>query len=370
MRRTIALAVFLLGVALPAPAFGLRYASPTGVPADDCQTVATACDLRTAIVGDGMANLPVNGEEVVVQPGAYTNTANLDTSATAFGLNIHGAVGQPAPVINTSGLGRILVSGGVISHLRIESTGLASETVNFQGGTGDRLFIRGTSTGSTPVCQCYGGLLRNSVLISTGPVQPALGVTANGTTSTVTYRNVTAYATSATAPAFRVLQLGAAGTLTFNVFNAIALNAAGGTDVAADGPNSTITLSHSNYRTISQTDGGVVEDAPAGLHQTPVPLFANPAGGDLTQTAGSPTIDRGIADPLNGALDLGGEARTVGSSTDIGADEFTPPASQPPSTQPKKCRKKKGKKKKKKTGATAAKKKKKKGCKKKKRKKK
>ncbi len=158
------------------------------------------------------------------------------------------------------------------------------------------------------------------------------------------------------------------GTLTFNVFNVIALNGAGGTDVVADGPNATITLSHSNYRTTSLVDGGVIQDAPGGAHQTGAPMFANAAGGDFSQLAGSPTIDAGVTDPLNGTLDFGGGARTVGSSTDIGADEFSPPAALPPGTPAKKC--KKQKKRKKKSGSLAAKKKKKKGCKKKKRKKK
>src|SRR5262249_58893148 len=62
-----------------------------------------------------------------------------------------------------------------------------------------------------------------------------------------------------------------------------------------------------------------------------VPLFTNAGTGDLSEAPGSPTIDAGLDDPLNGPTDFAGNARQQGGATDIGAFEFpvAPPA--PPS---------------------------------------
>jgi hypothetical protein len=42
--------------------------------------------------------------------------------------------------------------------------------------------------------------------------------------------------------------------------------------------------------------------------------------------AGSPLIDAGVDDSLNGTTDLDGKARKIGAAVDIGAFEFEPPA--------------------------------------------
>ncbi|WP_372633988.1 right-handed parallel beta-helix repeat-containing protein [Cohnella sp.] len=52
------------------------------------------------------------------------------------------------------------------------------------------------------------------------------------------------------------------------------------------------------------------------------PAFVNAAAGDLHLTASSPAINAGIADlSIIGAYDIDGDARVLGSSVDIGADE-------------------------------------------------
>jgi hypothetical protein len=55
-------------------------------------------------------------------------------------------------------------------------------------------------------------------------------------------------------------------------------------------------------------------------------MFANAAAGDFHQVAGSPTINAGADDPLNGVTDLEGKPRLFGAHTDIGADEYAPPS--------------------------------------------
>src|SRR5436305_15342076 len=78
--------------ALAAPP--LRYASSTGKSTNDCTAPATACDMQTAINGNG-GNQPVANQEVVVAPGTYNLTATLDPPTNLY---VHGVFGQPRPV--------------------------------------------------------------------------------------------------------------------------------------------------------------------------------------------------------------------------------------------------------------------------------
>jgi hypothetical protein len=224
------------------------------------------------------------------------------------------------------------MNSGTFSY--VSMVGVQSEPVNMSAGvTVDRVFLKSDSNHSSAICQCYGAMVRNSVFVTTGTA-PALGVTSNGGSATPTYRNVTAYSTNILAPAIALRQQGASGTLTATATNVVALNAAGGADVLADGPNSTITLSHSNYRTVSVTQAGVVQDASGETHQTELPLLTNPAADDFSELSNSPTVNAGISDPLNGTLDFAGDPRIFGDSTDIGAHEFNPTPPSPPASPP------------------------------------
>jgi hypothetical protein len=305
----------------PASAAATRYVTPTGLSTNDCQSIAQACDLATAIQGEG-ANNPSDGEEVIVQPGDYS----LDTEILepVPNLRIHGVVGQPRPVITqTDPAGEIKISSGTISYLAFE--GGTTNLVNLSGGVMDRVFMQAASNGNF-ACQCPGGLIRNSVFVSTGPTA-ALGVTSNGGTSTLEIRNVTAIATNQFAAAITNSHQ-SGGATTFNAYNVIARNTAGGTDVTALGAGATITLHHSNYLSASnEMTPGVVQDAPGDPHQSAGPIFTNLAANDFSEAPGSPTINAGITDPLNGPLDFAGNARSQGPSTDIGAYEVVVPTS-------------------------------------------
>jgi hypothetical protein len=76
------------------------------------------------------------------------------------------------------------------------------------------------------------------------------------------------------------------------------------------------TISHSSFRgsTDRVTDGGD--------NQSGDPLFVGEP--DFHLQAGSPAIDAGTDDPLNGATDLDGNARRQGAAPDMGAYEATP----------------------------------------------
>ena len=345
----IALAASVLSLALPAQAMATRYVTEAGNSTNDCQSIATACDLQTAIQGV-VGNMPSNGEEVIVEPGSYSlGTSVLDNF---MNLNIHGVLGQPRPVINQSApAGQLKISGGTLSYLDFEAGG--TNVVNQSGGLIDRVIMRSTANGNF-TCQCSTGTIRDSVFISDGPTA-ALGVTSNGGTSALTVRNVTAVSTNPLGTAISISHL-SPGAISYDAYNVIVRNLAGGTDVAAFGPNATITFHHSNYGTSDQGGGGLVQDAPGDPHQSGAPLFTNAAGDDFSELAGSPTIDAGLSDPANGPLDFAGNPRTSGGGTDIGAYEVFVPAPPAPPTTPtkKKCKKHK---KHKKRGASISKKK-------------
>jgi hypothetical protein len=276
---------------------------------------------------------------VVLLPGSYTNNGLIGQGAP--NLNIHGEFGQPRPVINEPGIGQIQISSGTFSYVDIESG--ANNAFNLSGGTMERVFMRGAGNGNV-VCQCYGGVLRDSVIVSTGPTAP-LGVVSNGGTAVGTYRNVTAIATDPSASAILIDQGGTPNPLTFDGYNVIA-HSPSSADVAAYGNGASITLHHSNYRTSQELNSGVVKDAPGDPHQAATPLFTNAAGFEFSEAPGSPTIDAGLSDPLNGPVDFSGDTRTLGMGTDIGAYEYTPAAApgpsptSPPAPAKRKCKKK------------------------------
>ena len=149
----------------------------------------------------------------------------------------------------------------------------------------------------------------------------------NGT-GTGTVRNVTAVATALGSVGIGVYTCYGSGASGLNVRNSIAVGTLA--DLAVDGsctnPGDTATLDvgYSNY------DGGIahlhdnsnlftIEDLNS---QTAEPQFLGAAAGDFRQAAGSPTVGKGSNALAVGPLDFEGEARVIGGTVDIGADEL------------------------------------------------
>lgn len=307
-------------------ALAIRYASPTGTSGLNCHTPATACDLTTAIQG-APGNEPTSGEEVVVEPGTYKLAAKIETGASS--MNIHGAAGKPMPVI-TGSVSQLLWTGkgGTFADMEIQESG-SGEAVFADAATLERLRVIGKPSGNM-LCQCYDGLIRDSIFIARpGSTTGAVGVNSNGGTATETLRNDTIYSESKEAPAIELAEEKASGSLALTAIDTIAVNAAGGHDVTAS-EFSSITLNHSDYT--SPTGAGTISDS--GGHVLAQPLFANAAGGDFHELAGSPTIDAGIANEANGPVDFDGNPRTTGTAPDIGAYEYQPPKPAPSSGTP------------------------------------
>jgi hypothetical protein len=313
-----------LALLAPASAIAVRYASPFGTSAKDCQSVATACDFATAVRGTGL-NVPSSGEEVIIEPGTYAVNAFVPP-AVAPNLDIHGVFDQPRPVIEENGHQFQVSNGSDVSYLTVEAND-NGEFGFYGSGVAERLLVKTNANGNGPACQCLGDV-RDSVIISTGE-GPALGIESGGGSGSATYRNDTAYTANAAAPAIEAYQSGV-GAQTINAYNVIADNSAGGQDVVADGPMTSITLSHSNYHDPAQLNTGVVADAGGAPHQAAPPIFIDAGGGNFGEAPGSPTIDAGLTDALSGSTDFAGGARVLGASTDIGAEEFiSPPPSAP-----------------------------------------
>ena len=200
----------------------------------------------------------------------------------------------------------------------------------------DRALVRsrGTAGVNTTGCAMLGGTVRNTACLGSGP-GTVNALTGTSTAPTVyTVRNVTAITTAQSGDGVRVGV--STQTSSMNVTNTIARGIT--SDVASRAGlatgDVTLTLDHSNWNAQSSGGAGTARIVPGAGNQygptAAVPLFADAAAGDYRIAAGSPTIDAGATDPLNGPLALGGTARLIGAATDMGAYEFVPPPPAPP----------------------------------------
>jgi hypothetical protein len=321
----IAIAASLLATAGPASAFGAqRFASPAGT-GSTCSQPAP-CSLVTAV------NSATPGDEVIVAGNQRTYGSPSSPITTQLAdpgnINLHGAGGQPTPVIYMNyGSGSLVAvsmnNGGTISDLHIEN--LASNgTAVFIGNSADHLVAKGGAEGCEPIA--------NVTIIDTVCAGGSFGIgvsVGSSGTQTTTLRNLTVlggtgYGISLDAASFNWI-VNASNVIARGAFKDISTTTSGGGSL-------TVNLDHSNYANTQAGAGTSITPVGSGTNQTASPLFVNATGGDLHEATGSPTIDAGISSPLNGTTDLDGNPRTIGSATDIGAYEYVPPT--PPSPGP------------------------------------
>jgi hypothetical protein len=312
----------LVAVASTSPAASAaaqRYASPTG-DGSDC-SAAHPCRIRQAI------DLAVAGDEVIVAPGDYSLTgSSLFVNAP---VTIHGVAGQPRPRLLFSGPGQFgmdLDPGATLRWLEVDQQStVGASAILARSSTLDQVVATGSANG--PTVASRNSTIRDSTVVASAPGHSAITTTAG----TSTYRNVTAIATGSGGTAIQAWAGSGAGDAAVEALNVIARGGAGGDDLLAttdsSGPSATITIAHSNW-VDGSTGGTKTLIVDAGANQSSSPAFVDPATGDYRQAPGSPTIDAGFSDALNGAFDLDGDARAIGT-TDIGADEFVPAGSAP-----------------------------------------
>lgn len=321
IRRLVVAAVATF-VACPASALAAqRFATPSG--SGTACTATAPCSIVMAI------NSAAANDEVIVagNQGAYGSPESpISTGLSASGVSIHGATGQPRPVIYSSaGLALDVVNESAVSDLAIYETATNAEAIQAGGSTVDHLLaVASTSNGTG--CSGFGGSTFTDSLCVGGSYGGQFGSSGSGTcTLTETVRNDT-FIGGTTGFYFLAIHC----TDTAAVTNTIMRGAS--KDIVTDESSGTakVTADHSNYATVDTSLGGTVTPAGSGSNQTAAPQFVNAAADDFHEASGSPTVDAGLNNAANGSTDLDGNPRTFGASTDIGAYEYIPP----PTCQP------------------------------------
>ncbi len=308
----------LLAAASTAPAASAatqRYASPNG--SDPACSAVSPCSIRQAVEDASSTG----SDEVIVAPGDYPLTTTL---ATPYPMTIHGVAGQPRP--------RLLFSGGTEAGLRVIGSTLRYVEVDQSGPTRgiwasqsslDQVIAKGADQSWTTVYNSQSNTIRNSIFVSSGS-SPALATGSSPAPSISTYRNVTAITNGSGGVAIEAAALTPGANATIFARNVIARGGPGGASFRAwtdsSGATAKITVGQSNWLGGS-TSGTNASIADAGGNQTSAPAFVDAAVGDYRQAPGSPTIDAGLNEFLNGPIDVDGDPREIGK-TDIGADEF------------------------------------------------
>ncbi len=350
-RRFFASIVLALTAAVLTPSSAsatTRYAAPRLVKIPGvapCTNAAKPCTLVTAL---GTA---VSGDDISLTGGSYTqgvltlgtSQAFSDTLTIPEGVVLHGASPTNLPVIHVrpdqqAEAGVQVLSGATIRDVEIRGTTPANNQIAYSlsvfQGVADRVRVRTTAAPNALLVSCSlaAGTISNSECLGVGTETGGAvsGVSASVANGTFSLRNVTAVTTAANSEAVRVGTSN--GTVRMTISNVIARGTAADIYVRAGivGGTATTYVDHSNWRSqnVSAASGATATLIQTGPNQngatTTEPLFVNAAGGDYRQAAGSPTIDAGIIELSTGLVALGGMARTIGTTTDIGADEFDP----------------------------------------------
>jgi hypothetical protein len=316
-------AALLLMLAPTASAATVRHASPDGVETGTCADPDPPCSLKRAV-----ETVAVAGDEVVLAPGLYNPPS---TVAITTPIDVHGQSGQPAPrVVRPTGLVFSVRGGGTLAYVQAESAGAVISNVSVV----ERVTVlagAGAAPHMAAVTMSDGSVLRDSVVRTESQTGRAI-FASYGVVDLV---NVTAIATDPGSSAVygESPQAGICvpdSRIEVHATNVIARGGLYDVDIPhwcnPNVPVEAAFMTHSSFRQSkvnqSPPSSRVVD---MGGNQDAEPLFASPATLDFHQLAGSPTIDAGMATPLLGTGDFDGDARTLGSAPDIGADEYVPP---------------------------------------------
>ena len=302
-------------IAPSASAATQRYASPTG-SGTDCKS-ASPCSFRQAVEHAG------GGDEVIVNPGDYPLTAQ---SLHVGGVTVHGVAGRPRPrlLFSSAPTPSMLLNGSTLRYVEVvRAPGEQGIALGANDAALDQVVVRGSAQPGWQTVFARDSTIRNSIVVAPGSGGTAIWTDADGAFASGTYRNVTAIATESGGVAIRANAVsgGYASVLARNV---IARGGPGGAGFRAwtdnKGATAKITVGHSNWLGGS-TLGSNASLVDGGGNQSSAPTFVSAAGGDYRQAAGSPTIDAGLDEAINGAFDIDGDPRQIGG-IDIGADEF------------------------------------------------
>jgi hypothetical protein len=286
-------------------------------------------------------------DEVIITAGDYGSaSAPLSGAVTSSqtGLNVHGEDGKPRPRIfldtgnDTSGLS-LTGAGTKARHFEVHhhaSLGSRQAAFTLDNAEATDVVARIVSPQGKACVVLHASLLTNSLCEATAT--NAFGIATHtgvgpGEPNNSVLRNVTAIAAAAGSNGIHAFGGNdAADDQNLTVTNAIARGCPACADVAADNApggfgTAIVTIDHSNFGfegALPAGSGDRVVDGPGGGNQRFIAVnFV--AADDFHQAAGSPTIDKGTTNVLNGPADFDGDPRALGQGTDMGADEFVPP---------------------------------------------
>jgi hypothetical protein len=316
-----------------------RFAAPSAQGTGNCSSAADACTLANALSG------AATGDELILagDAGTYgTQATPIATTLTAPGgvytLSIHGAAGQPRPVIYSSAsiavqlLGWFDGEGFSVGDIDLEHVVNGGSGLEVDGSL-DHVLVY-SSASSDFACN-VSGLAKASVsiidseCIADGSMSYALFQQNNGPptgTATIALRNDTF---EASGPSSLGVSVSANGGVSAAVTatNMIAHGAFKDLDAYRfAGASVSFALNHSNYATTLAEPGTAITLPGSATNQVTEPLFVDAASEDFQEAPGSPTIGAGITEAANGSTDLEGNPRTTGGLTDIGAFQAAAPA--------------------------------------------
>jgi hypothetical protein len=301
---------------LPAHAAATRYVSPDGTGASCTET--DPCAVQTAIALSAADDLVL----MVANRGNYQLTGDLSNLPNAP-IRLHSFAGRAQLVFST---GQLKLTGGNVDGLSVHGSTSSAAFALSGDAVGSRMIVHAGN--GQPACALSGATLINSVCTATAES----GTIAISTEGSNVLRNDT-FVGGTTAAVLANGDQSACGCTEANdtLVNVIARSASSGKDITAQSDGDvavTVKATYSNFATTSTTGTGapsktvLQQDA---TDQTAAPLFDTQVPGDTHQAAGSPTIDAGRNAAANGVFDVDGNARIMGTKTDIGADEFVSP---------------------------------------------
>jgi hypothetical protein len=331
------LAAIAAALCFPASSLAAQvYAAPAPQGAGDCSSPANACSIYTAF------GALETGDELILagDHGTYGTTSapltqTLQPPQGHEAIYIHGAAGQPMPVIYSKSSqvmdlnGWFNGQGYTVSDVDLEdlSTGGGSDLM--LDGSADHVLAHATGQ-NVIVCNLGGAPGLTATVIDTTCIGGAaydIGLwsqnNAPGADGLVLHND-----TLESPAGYDGLQVNAdnGADLTAAATNMIIGGSYEDIDAYDDSISSlALTIAHSDYRTVNTGGTTPSVTAPGTNDNSELPpRFADAAADDFREAPGSPTIWGGITSPADGTTDLDANPRVVAGHTDMGAYQAQP----------------------------------------------